>query len=113
MDDQQVHDAAKMILTKTGVLKTNEVIAKTDVWSDYVFNDNYDLKTIAEVEEFITKNNHLPEVPSEKEVTENGINLGEMDALLLKKIEELTLYVIELKKENEEIKEQIVKLKNY
>jgi len=63
------------------------------------------------VESFIKENNHLPDVPSEAEVLEEGINLGQMDALLLKKIEELTLYVIELKKENEIIKTEISKLK--
>ncbi len=64
------------------------------------------------------ENKHLPEIPSAAEVEKNGINLGEMDALLLKKIEELTLYVIEqskqlqeLKKENQELKQEVQKLK--
>jgi hypothetical protein len=61
------------------------------------------LPSLTEVEAFINKNKHLPDVPSESEVLENGINLGEMDALLLQKIEELTLYVIELEKKLEEL----------
>lgn len=89
-----------------GKIWTNEIEVSTDSWSDYVFENDYLLLPINEVEDFINKNKHLPGVPSEKEVIEEGINLGEMDAILLKKIEELTLYVIELKKELEEVKQQ-------
>jgi hypothetical protein len=89
-----------------GKIWANEIEVTTDRWSDYVFEDNYLLIPIDEVEAFIKANKHLPGVPSEKEVTDKGINLGEMDAILLKKIEELTLYVIELKKELEEVKQQ-------
>ncbi|AXG71932.1 hypothetical protein KORDIASMS9_04190 [Kordia sp. SMS9] len=74
------------------------------VWADYVFKSDYELKPLEEVETFINTNGHLPNVPSAKEVEENGVNLGEMDAKLLEKIEELTLYVIELKKEINELK---------
>lgn len=82
-----------------------EVVAAVGLnWPDYVFKSDYSLTSLPEVEKFINKNHHLPGVPSEKEVKENGINLGKMDAVLLKKIEELTLYVIELKKENESLK---------
>jgi len=59
---------------------------------------------LKEVEAFIKKNNHLPDVPSEKEVMKNGIDVANMDAILLQKIEELTLYMIDLKKENEHLK---------
>ena len=89
-----------------GKIWANEIEVTTDRWSDYVFEDNYLLIPIDEVETFIKANKHLPGVPSEKEVTDKGINLGDMDAILLKKIEELTLYVIELKKELEEVKQQ-------
>ena len=73
---------------------------KTD-WPDYVFNTSYDLRPLSEVETFINENSHLPEVPSEKEINENGIDLAQMDATLLKKIEELTLYTIEQQKQIE------------
>jgi hypothetical protein len=89
-----------------GNILANEIEVNTDSWSDYVFEDDYLLTPIEEVEDFIAKNKHLPGVPSEKEVVENGINLGEMDATLLMKIEELTLYVIELKKEIEILKKE-------
>lgn len=88
-----------------GKLYATEIEVKTNVWSDYVFKENYNLRTISELERYVIENKHLPEVPSEKEVIEKGINLGEMDNILLKKIEELTLYIIDLKKENDELKE--------
>jgi hypothetical protein len=92
------------------VLATEVQVALVANWADYVFNDDYELKTLDEVESFIANNKHLPGVPSAKEVNENGVNLGEMDAILLKKIEELTLYMIELKKENSLLKEKLEKL---
>ena len=64
-------------------------------WPDYVFAEDYELTPLSEVENFIRENQHLLEIPSAEEVAQNGQNLGEMNALLLKKIEELTLYVIE------------------
>lgn len=68
-------------------------------WSDYVFESNYDLASLSEVEAFIKKHKHLPGVPSAAEVKRDGIDMAQMDATLLKKIEELTLYVLALKKE--------------
>ena len=76
-------------------------------WADYVFEDEYDLRPLTEVESFIQKNNHLPDVPSAVEVEENGIDVAEMDATLLRKIEELTLYVIELQKQNKALQERV------
>src|SRR5436189_984487 len=73
-------------------------------WPDYVFNNQYKLRGLNEVEEFIKKNNHLPGIPSAKEVESNGVNVGEMQKLQMEKIEELTLYIIELKKEIEKLK---------
>ncbi|MCK9205013.1 MAG: hypothetical protein M0P58_11350 [Bacteroidales bacterium] len=73
-------------------------------WPDYVFNKDYQLPSLKEVDRFIQRNNHLPELPSAKEVAENGINIGEMNALLLKKVEELTIYIIALQKEVEQLK---------
>ncbi len=98
-------------LAVNGNVKARQVEVNSQGWADYVFEKEYDLKPLNEVAEFISKNGHLPNVPSEKEVAENGINLGKMDAVLLRKIEELTLYVLELKKENDQIKEELEKLK--
>ena len=87
-----------------GKIVGQEVIVTLDNWADYVFEDDYELKSLEEVEDFIESNKHLPDVPSAQEVEENGVSLGEMDAILLRKIEELTLYMIDLKKENEALK---------
>lgn len=73
-------------------------------WPDHVFGQDYKLRDLNEVEKFITENKHLPDVPSEVEVQENGIEAGQMDATLLKKIEELTLYMIEMNKEIQGLK---------
>ncbi|PXX95023.1 hypothetical protein DF185_22695 [Marinifilum breve] len=81
-----------------GMLKAKEVKVQTDVWADLVFEEDYKLRSLSELESFIGTNKHLPEIPSEKEVNKNGISVGEMNAKLLQKIEELTLYVIDLNK---------------
>lgn len=83
-----------------------EVIG-SGTFPDYVFDEDYDLRSLEEVENYIEENHHLPEVPSAQEIQDNGHNLGQMDEILLKKVEELTLYMIELKKENEELKDRI------
>ncbi|HXA01603.1 MAG TPA: hypothetical protein VNW99_06425 [Cytophagaceae bacterium] len=81
-------------------------------WSDFVFDKSYKLRSLNEVEKFITKNKHLPEIPSAKEVYANGIDVAEMDAKLLMKIEELTLYMIEMQKEIKALKKQNQELGN-
>ncbi len=91
----------------SGKLYAQEIEVKTNVWSDYVFKEGYNLMTLNDVEEFINKNQHLPNVPSENEVKNLGVNVADMDATLLRKIEELTLYIIELDKENKLLKERI------
>jgi hypothetical protein len=75
-------------------------VTTTSPWPDYVFDHSYTLRPIAEVAQFVSENKHLPEMPSASEVETVGHSLGEMDALLLKKVEELTLYIIQ---QNEEI----------
>jgi hypothetical protein len=80
-------------LSVDGNIRAQKVIVKTG-WSDYVFADDYKLRSLSSLAKFIKNNKHLPDVPSAKEVEENGVSVGENQALLLKKIEELTLYVI-------------------
>lgn len=84
-------------LSVDGAVRAHEVKVYT-TWADFVFYENYNLPTLEDVEQFILKNGHLKDIPSEKEVEENGIQLGEMNKLLLQKIEELTLYTIEQEK---------------
>lgn len=78
---------------------------------DYVFKEDYPLMSLHELDNYIKQNQHLPGIPTACEVEDNGLDLGEMQVTLVKKIEELTLYVIELKKENEEIKNELKQLK--
>ncbi len=76
-------------------------------WADYVFDSSYRLPPLQEVEAFIGKNRHLPDVPSAKEVETNGLNVGDQHAVLLRKVEELTLYIIRQQKEIVELKSKI------
>ncbi|WP_369014657.1 hypothetical protein [Flavobacterium anhuiense] len=85
-------------LTVNGTTHSKEVKVDTNIWPDFVFKKDYNLPKIAEVERHIKEKGHLENIPSEEEVLKNGINLGEMNAKLLQKIEELTLYVIDLNK---------------
>lgn len=81
------------------------------VWPDYVFSNTYELKSLKEVEKFIMKNHHLPNIPSAKEIDQKGIQLGDMQKRMMEKIEELTLYLIELDKKNEALRKELQKLK--
>jgi len=87
-------------LTVNGTIHAKEVKVDLSVpGPDYVFEKNYKLKTLPEVNRYITLNKHLPEIPSAKSMEENGINVSELNMKLLKKVEELTLYLIEQNKE--------------
>jgi len=101
-------------LDVNGTIHSKEV--KVDMlgwtWPDFVFKKEYNLPTLAEVEKHINEKGHLENIPSEEEVLKNGINLGEMNAKLLQKIEELTLYMIEMKKENIQMKNKQSELEN-
>ncbi|MDP5202038.1 hypothetical protein [Flavobacterium sp. DG2-3] len=106
-------------LDVNGTIHSKEVKVDMTGWSDFVFKKEYNLPTLQEVEKHIAEKGHLENIPSEEEVLKNGINLGEMNSKLLQKIEELTLYMIEMKKENAEMKkenekqnEEIKKLKS-
>jgi hypothetical protein len=78
-----------------GLIRSKEVKVETTNWPDYVFNPTYNLPSLSVVKAYINKNQHLPEMPSEMDVAKDGISLGEMNKLLVKKVEELTLYLIE------------------
>jgi hypothetical protein len=98
---------------------TEVQIALTNPAPDYVFEKSYALPTLEQVKSYIDQNKHLPEIPSAKEMEANGVNVGEMNMLLLKKIEELTLYTIEMNKrmndlstENKELKNRMNKIEN-
>jgi hypothetical protein len=95
-------------LAVTGrIAATGEVRVFTDgttTFPDYVFDPSYKLPTLEETENYIKENQHLPEVPSAAEIEKEGMSLNGMNVILLKKVEELTLHLIEMKKEIEELK---------
>lgn len=97
------------LFVKKGILaeRVRVAVANSAKWADYVFEDNYKLMPLHEVEEFIEENDHLPNVPSAAEVAEGGIDLAEMSAKQMEKIEELTLYLIEANKRIENLEKQI------
>ena len=76
-------------------------------WADYVFEDDYELRSLDEIKNFVQKNKHLPNIPSAKSVEKNGYELQQMDAKLLEKIEELYLHSIQLEENNGELKDKL------
>jgi len=98
-------------LSVNGKIRSHEIKVETANWPDYVFAKDYKLPSLQEIEQHIKDDGHLPGIPSAEEVKANGVDLGDMNAKLLKKIEELTLYLIDLKKENE--KERLINLRQH
>lgn len=101
-----------IIIPVQGTLSAKKIKVSTSGWPDYVFSKQYELPTLASVKSYIEQNQHLPNVPSAEEVKENGQDLGEMNKVLLRKVEELTLYLIEQQKVNEELNRRLVALEN-
>lgn len=95
----------------SGIVRAVRFVSDTQTYADFVFEDDYELPTLTEVEDFIEKNNHLPDIPSEKEARANGVDLQKMQAKLLQKIEELTLYVIEQQKSIDALKHENASIK--
>jgi hypothetical protein len=91
-------------LSVNGNIRSKEVKVETTNWPDYVFEEGYNVGTLKELESYIKTNKHLPEVPNAKEAEQNGIALGEMNKILLKKVEELTLHLIDKENEIKEVK---------
>jgi hypothetical protein len=97
------------LYVKDGILTESVKVAlsNTSDWADYVFEEDYKLMPLSEVRSYIQTNKHLPNVPSSEEMVESGLDLAKMDAKLLEKVEELTLYLLELKEENDALKERV------
>jgi hypothetical protein len=98
---------AEGILTE----KVKVAVRNTGDWSDYVFQKDYKLPSLTQLGKFIEQNKHLPGVPSSEEMVKNGNDLGKTDAKLLEKIEELTLYIIQLNQQLEEQKKEIAEIR--
>jgi hypothetical protein len=97
-------------LAVDGNIRARKVHVDQDTWADYVFENTYQLRSIYELEQYIQAQKHLPDVPSAAEVKKEGLDLGDNQAVLLKKIEELTLYVIEQNKRNDDQQKMIQQL---
>lgn len=95
-----------------GRFSAREVVISITAGADHVFSSDYPLMPLKEVETFVKENNHLPDIPSEKQMQENGLNLNDMQIKLLQKIEELTLYVIEQDKRIKSLEEENKNLKS-
>lgn len=108
------YDYAEYRLFVKDGIRTEKV--KVDIgtgsWGDFVFKADYNLMPLTELQKYIRVHQHLPNVPTATEVEKQGLNVGEMQRLQMIKIEELTLYLLELKKENDQLRERVEKLEN-
>ena len=105
-------DQMKVAEIEAEKMRVNDVTVNMDHAADYVFDENYDLKSLDEVEAFVKENKHLPGVPSASKMKEEGMSLSEMSNLLLEKVEELTLHLIRVEKENRELKAEMERMRN-
>ena len=101
------------LIVGTGILteKVKVALYDTNDWADYVFEEDYDLNSIEEVEDFVKENKHLPNIPSAKEMVNTGLDVAEMDAKLLRQIEELWLQMIDLNQEVKDLNQEVKGLK--
>jgi hypothetical protein len=93
-------------LDVNGKIRANEIVVNT-TGADFVFDENYSLRSLSESQNFVNHHKHLPEIKTAKEMQEDGVNMGELQIQLLQKIEELTLYILDLKNEIESIKKEV------
>jgi hypothetical protein len=105
------------LLSVKGTVGAEEFIVTNTGWSDYVFQPGYRLRPLSEVGAYIQANHHLPDIPSETEVKEKGVSVGEMQSKLLAKVEELTLHMIQadernnrLEQQNQELRDRLARL---
>ena len=103
---------AGLKLAVNGTINAKKIKVTQTGWADYVFDASYKLRSLNDLETYIKKNQHLPELPATSEVEKNGIDVGDNQAVLLKKIEELTLYLIKEHNEIENLKKVNQQLKS-
>ncbi len=97
-------------LSVNGNIRAKEIKVEATNWPDYVFEEDYPLTPLPEIEAFIKINKHLPDIPSAQKIAEEGLSVGEMNKLMMKKIEELTLYLIEKDKEVHKLNEKMTEM---
>jgi hypothetical protein len=100
------------LLSVKGTVGAEEFIVTNTGWSDYVFRPGYRLRPLSEVGAYIRANHHLPDIPSEAEVKEKGVSVGDMQSKLLAKVEELTLHMIQAEERNNRLEEQNEELRD-
>ncbi len=105
------NDSPQSELDVNGTIRAKEVIVTDTGWADFVFDKDYKLRDLKEVDRYIQENGHLPDIPSAAEVKEKGVNLVEVQAKLLQKVEEMTRYILEQQKEIESLKATVKELK--
>jgi hypothetical protein len=112
--NQLLTDDVELKLSVDGAIVAKEILVTTasERWPDFVFDKSYKLLSISDLEKFISINKRLPDMPSADESEKTGINVGKFQEKLLQKIEELTLYIIELKKENHILNQRILRIEN-
>ncbi len=104
------HNEIEVTALNADAIKAKDLNLELPNAADYVFDDNYNLKSLKEVETYVKANKHLPGVPSASEIAENGLSVSQMSNILLEKVEELTLHLIQLEKENQNLKEKVEEL---
>jgi len=108
LSDTDIKNKITFRVSADGTTYAKKIKVELTNWPDYVFKPTYTLMPLTDVKSYIDKNHHLPDMPSAEKVEKDGLNLGEMNKLLLKKVEELTLYLIEKEKQ---IKDQELRIK--
>jgi hypothetical protein len=98
-------------LSVDGTIVAKQIFVSLEAWPDIVFSKDYSLMPLEKISNYISENHSLPGIPKENEIKQNGINLGEMNAKLFQKIEELTLYIIEIDRKNKEQQKEIERIK--
>lgn len=109
LSDASLKSKVVFQITPSGLTRAKQIKIELTGWSDYVFDKDYQLPTLEAVKTFIDKNHHLPDVPSATNMIKDGLDVGEMNKLLIKKVEELTLYLIE---KDKQLKDQQAQLNN-
>ena len=102
LTDLDIKNSIALRVGADGTVYAKKIIVSTTTFPDYVFKKDYRLLSLSEVKAYIDQHQHLPETPSEQEIVKDGLNLAEMNKLLMKKVEELTLYLIENERKDKE-----------
>ncbi|MEE1063543.1 MAG: hypothetical protein UH071_07740, partial [Paludibacteraceae bacterium] len=104
-------DELEVIGLTASTIKADDINVNMNNAADYVFDENYNLKSLSEVESYVNEHKHLPGIPSAAEMEQNGVSVSAMSNMLLEKVEELTLHMIRLEKENAALKAEVKSLK--